>query len=64
MHKLLIHKKKKFHCHFLKENYEAPKTWMAVYLIKPSKIKTDLRALLSKHLCSLITYKKKIYYEW
>jgi len=50
MHQLLIHKMKKFHCHCLQENYEAPKTWLAVYLIKPSKIKTDLIVLLSKHV--------------
>jgi hypothetical protein len=25
MHELLIHKMKNFHCHILKENYEAPK---------------------------------------
>jgi hypothetical protein len=49
MHKL-IHRMKKFHCHFLKENYEAPKTWLAVYLIKPTKIRTDLIALLSKYV--------------
>jgi len=42
MHELLIHKMKKFHCHFLKENYEAPKTWLVVYLIKPSKIQKQI----------------------
>jgi hypothetical protein len=41
---------KKFHCHFLKENYEIPKTRLAVHLIKPTKIKTDLIALLSKYV--------------
>ena len=49
MHKLLIHKMKKFHYHFLKEYYEEPKTWL-VYLIIPSKIKTYLIALISKHV--------------
>ena len=50
MYKLLIHKMKKFHGHSLKESYEATKTWLAVYLIKPTKIKTDLIALLSKYV--------------
>lgn len=46
MYKLLIPKQR----NFLKESYEATKTRLVVYLIKPTKVKTDLIVLLSKYV--------------